>query len=810
MKKTLALLLVVVMVCALFAGCKPEPAESVKKGEFTYNSYTTALGNNWNPHSWETNGDSGILGYLETPFVDMSIKDSENGVYQWIYLAADSIEDVTKDHKDDLDKYKVTLPEGKTSADIEAGYVYEIKLNQKMKWENGTAINADSYIYSMKQLLDPKMRNYRANLYYAGESAVAGGNAYFNSGAPIYDAMPAGSDLADGTAYITTSGTTTFTSSYTLQQLNTSYLGGAHDAIVNALAEKENIFGYAPVTAENVEAVKALLNDCMALFGLDAAAGAEYIHEWFVKDNGEKWPEVAYDGTVGCYKVDDYTIRYVCQTALEKPYFLTSCTSSWLVYEDYYEAGKDTSGNLVTTDYGTKMENTMSYGPYKIASLENDKQIVFVQNENWYDWEKVDDQLVSYTDFEVDGKKVQQYQATKIVIDVIAEPASQKSAFLKGDLTDWAPEADDLITYGTSEQMYKADETYTMSFFFNTDVKALQEMDASKGNKNSVVLSNVDFRKAMSLAIDRADWVKTTAGYTPAFSLMNKLYHYDVYNDPESSYRRSDAAMQAICNLYGVEYGEGKAYATLKEAHDAINGYNLTEAKNLMKAACDKLVADGLYKAGEDITINIGWAKGAITTADEAQVTQLEAYFNAAVEGSGFGKIDLVAVGSIDDRYGAVPSGEYAIGYGAWGGAAFYPFRNFQVYCDPDQYSINEAACWDPKTETLTLTVAGKEETLTWQEWSQSMVGTGKFANLDNAEKLKITAAMEEAYLKFYYRIPMASSTVCSMLAYKVSYYTEDYNIMYGWGGLRLLKFNYNDAEWAEYVASQGGTLSYE
>ena len=37
---------------------------------------------------------------------------------------------------------------------------------------------------------------------------------------------------------------------------------------------------------------------------------------------------------------------------------------------------------------------------------------------------------------------------------------------------------------------------------------------------------------------------------------MNDLYFYDVYNDPNSRYRDTDEAMQAICDLYGVKYGE--------------------------------------------------------------------------------------------------------------------------------------------------------------------------------------------------------------------------------------------------------------
>jgi oligopeptide transport system substrate-binding protein len=291
---------------------------------------------------------------------------------------------------------------------------------------------------------------------------------------------------------------------------------------------------------------------------------------------------------------------------------------------------------------------------------------------------------------------------------------------------------------------------------------------------------------------------------------MNNLYFYDVYNDPTSSYRSSEPAMQAICNLYGVEYGEGTPYATLRDAYLSINGYNLTEAQALMKAACDELVAEGLYKAGDAIHIRIGYKKGALENADNQQVELMNKYINAAAEGSGFGPITLEPIGNIDDRYAAVPAGEYAIGYGAWGGAAFYPFRNMQVYCDTEQYSINEAACWDPATETLTINVNGEDVTMTWYEWSGALIGTGRFNEADFETKLKVTATMEEEFLKKYYRIPLAGSCICEMLSYQCQYYTEDYNIMYGFGGIQLMKYNYSDAQWAEYVQSQGGTLSYE
>lgn len=824
MKKYIAVLLALLMCGGVLTGCRSRGETGRNDAElsgavpsYTYNSAVNALGSSWNPHTWETNADNTILSYISTPFCAMSVLDSENGVYQWVYEMADSITDVTKEHKDDLIRYHVTLQEGRTADNTESGYVFEIKLNPDAKWQDGTPINADSYIYSMQQLLNPRMKNYRANLYVAGESALAGAESYYYAGSAVWldtaGAYPIDSlTKADDGSYTTAEGMpiriavksalSHLGGSSLEDYVNTygeAYFGQDGYSSLAALCDSE---GNVTLTDETL----AYLTDCItanAEWGETEADARHYLLY------GMTYPEADYD-TVGCYKADDYTIRYVTQNYIDINYFLTSCTSTWLVYEPLYEAGKDSSGELVTTDYGTSAGTTMSCGPYRIASLQADRQIVFVQNENWFGWEKDENgSLVSYTNFEVDGERRQQYRTTRIVIDVMEESA-MKQAFLKGEISEWSPSADELTAYASSEQLYKVDETYTMSFFFNTDIDALRTMDTSRGNTNSVVLSNKNFRKAFSRAVNRAEFVTATPGYKPTFALMNNLYFYDIYNDPSSSYRGSDEAKLAVTNLYGVEFGAGKAYATLNEAHDSVTGYNLTEARNLMKTACGELVADGLYTAGSDIVIRIGWSKAALQTSDNNQIALMNKYINAAAEGSGFGKITLEGVGSIEDRYGAVPAGEYAVGYGAWGGAAFYPFRNLQVYCDTDQYEINEAACWDPAAEMLTLTVNGEKVTMSWKEWSGALIGSGRFTEADNKTKLAVTAQLEQLYLEKYYRIPLCSTTTCSILSYKNSYYTKDYNIMYGFGGLRLMNYHYSDAEWSAFLAEQGGTLKYE
>lgn len=698
--KILVFLLALVMVISCFAGCKPKDSgtddtkPTEQKKEYTFKTYTAQLGTNWNPHTWKTENDSAILQYLETPLVMKAIADSEEGTYQWAYKAAESISDVTAGNKNDLTKYQVTLPAGKTADQVSEGYVFEIKLNPDMMWEDGTAINADTYIYSMEALLNPITKNYRASQYCTGTAAVAGGNAY-NSGSS--------SDFA---------------------------------------------------------------------------------------------------ATVGCYKVDEFTIHYVTQSQTDINEFLNACTSNWLVYEGLYATD--------AAKYATSKETTMSYGPYKIDSLQAGKQIVLVQNENYYQYEKqADGTLYAETDYEVDGEAVQAYQTTKIVVDVMTNEAAQQ-AFLKGELSEWIPTADEMTAYNTSERMYLEAETDTYSFFFNTNLDALKEMDQSKGNQNSIVLSNQNFRKAFSLAINRGDWVTATPGYKPSYTLINEQFYYNIYNDPRSTYRGSPQAMQAMVDLYGLHWVDGSQYNTLPEAHTAITGYDLAKAKELMKTACKELVNTAAYTVGQDIKIRVAYTDGPMDDSCQAQIEKVNGYLNAAAEGSGFGKITLVGEGDIQSRYEKVPAGEYAIGYGAMGGEAQYPFHVMQKFCETQGNKIQELGCWNPATEELTITLENKKVTKTWQDWARSLVGAGSYADAAYGIKLEITARMEEALLAKYYRIPVAASCTAFLQSYQAEYYTDTYNIMYGFGGLELMTYNYTDAQWAEHVAKEGGTLNYE
>ena len=495
--------------------------------------------------------------------------------------------------------------------------------------------------------------------------------------------------------------------------------------------------------------------------------------------------EDVFEETVGFYAVDDWTLRYVCQEKTTKQELMIALAEPFLVEPVLHESDLHS--------YGTSRATTLSCGPYRLTQAENN-EFVLVQNERYWEYRKEDGRLVSTTSFQVDGKNLPQYQTTTIHITANMTEEAARQAYQEGRIDFWNAGETDSAAHLTSQNLYSKQESFTLRLFFNTDASVLQDLDLA-GNKNSIVLSNESFRKAVSLAIDRAQWVTATEGYTPALGLVNALS----YSDDTTHYRETAAGMKAICGLYGVSLPEDATLAQVKDAYDALTGYDLAQAQRLMRESCQELVAEKLYREGAPIHIRIAWKNGKITEADRAQAAILEQQLNAAMEGSGFGKLTLEPVNGGENRYSAVANGRYAVGLGAWGGNLFDPYAALALYCDSD---CHEGGCWDPKKEKLTLTVAGKEYKKAWSWWTQNLCDGGELATLEPETRLALLATLEQKLLEKYYTIPLAGTADCFLLSEKVSCYTDDYTLFGGFGGLRLLQYKYNDAQWQAHLES--------
>lgn len=768
-----------------------EAIERVGEKQYTLREYIEVSPSTWNVHTWETNGDSYIFGYTEIGWVDSTMKSE--GEYQWTYEMADAIEDITTQATAE-DKAKWNITDDQTW-----GRMYKITLNKNAKWEDGTPITADTYIYSMQQLLSSEMKNTRADLYWNGENAVYNGEMWFKqdkigskSFAPIGDLgfASAGEAIAAG---------------YELYIDLGNFWGVAAEDGSTVLPVTDETLIRDPAIEEGQPEDYVSAKYLYETYLADGAPYATYASAYLMFVAGEikkiDWSDV------GLYKLSDYELVYVTQKPNSMFNFLVSGSSLWLVYEPLYEAGKKTVENLVTTNYGTSLDTYKGYGPYKLATYEQDKQIRFVRNENWYGW--------------TDGKHEGQFQTTQIQCDIISDHATVLQMFNKGELDTVELTADDLEEYGSSDYLLKTPESYTMRFFFNTNLDVLKKLEAERNDGNNIqILSIQEFRKAMSWCFDRETWAKeVTAGEIPQVSLLSTLYFYDVENNPKSVYRNSEQAMKGIVDYYGLTYGEGQRYETLEEAYRACTGFDLDKARELFTEAYNKAIEQGIYKDGQNIVIHVGAAKGAETNTLAKQEKKFNDFLKAGTQGTPLeGKVSVKYIYNLNDRYGDVADGLRECGYGGLGGATFYPYRGFNSYIDAENAvggKISEGN-FDAKKVMVTITYdfngdgTPEEVTDTLFNWNASLNAGGKYDAAPHELKLTILSAIEVTILKECHTFPITVTASVTLYSKKIKYATTNYNVMYGYGGVRLMTYNYSDYEWAQYVASQGGTLNYK
>lgn len=817
MKRLTAVLLVLVMVlgAVLLSACNTDPnnvsenigdesdvsgevstpAETISKvpyagnadkdyrdeAEYTYLDYiggTTGL--NWNPHQWETNDDSYVLGYITTALYDFVLNEDLSGYAIICEAAADYPVDVTGEY---VGQYGI--------AEGESGKAWKISLNPDVKWSDGTQINAETYVYSMKQLLDPVALNRRADSFYSGDFEVVNAKAYFYDGKTSYSLV--GSGLEDAYANNTT---------LYIDMWGFYGLQGCTDAEGNECPQYVAIDDttlWRDLAVEEGE-------DGDWVSGKDVydgyfAAGAAY--ESYAPDYlyvASSLPKVEWD-EVGIKALDDYTILIVTAKPIAEPDFYVPyhLSSTWLVKKDLYESCQtwfDAEGNEVeagsenavsiTNTYCTSVDTSACYGPYDLTYYELDKQLTFTRNSNWFGYS--------------DGKHYGQFQTDTISCQVISEHKTALQAFLAGEVDGIGLDATDMETYSASDRLLYTPESYTTKISFNTDLEKLQEIGG-----NAVVLTIPEFRQAFSLAIDREKFCQeNTASHEPGYGLLNYMYCYNPFTG--ELYRDSDYAMKAIVDLYGIEYGEGKDYETLEDAYDAITGYEPETAKTLMATAAQKAIDEGLWDGTSDVVLDFR-----VYSSDETYVKMFN-FFNDAIKavavGSAFeGKISLQMTED-PDYYESMYSGNATIIFTTWGGAAMSPFTMlYQCYCDAADGSGNQME-YGYHTENVMVEATFAEQTIStslqnWAHWCNGddveaiTPKLGNFADYTYAERCELFAQLEYTYLNSFVTVPVYYRNSASMLSRKLDYATTTYLQLVGYGGIRYATYNYTDAEWA-------------
>ena len=807
----IAMVLVVVLCASVLTACKKDKGnddENVTKPGtgwedpkmYTMREYTSQMPSQWCTILSSDNVNNEMESYFTSAFYEFNYKFDANGkivpgAYTVEYSAATKLEDVTKKY---AGQYGL-------AADAEKGQAFAMTLRNDLKWDDGTPIKATDFVYSMSQQLSPKYLFATASNYYSGNYVIHNAQNYVKQGQkgmfPAYSVMKE-YNVADDAKLI-----------YSTTNSRVAEKGFTPEVIVA-------VFGIEGMT---VEKINALNGKSLADIKKDAALNETWealLGAWKTDPNEEldffeteyEYPAMDFS-EVGYFVGDnEYELVMVIDGTLnpldaegnltyEAGYYF----SGWpLVKKDLWERCEDQSKTPYANSYCTTLEKSASWGPYKLTNYQDQKTYTVSRNDKWFGYG-----LPQYAN---------QYQTDAIVTEKIEEWDTAWLAFQKGNLDDIGMDVKIAADYRTSKRAYFTPETYT--FDLNIQSNATSKTD----KRNNLLLNYADFRKAISLSLDRDDYcAKNNPSSQAALGLLNSMYYNDVENG--KVYRDSIQAKEAILNAYGAtknadgswKVGE-TTYTDIEDALDATTGYNLTLARQLVENAVAQAKKDGKYSDGDEIILTYG------IETQTANTDRVKNWFQAAFDNMTKG---TSIEGKVKIEYFMFSSatwskqfedGEYDLCFSAWGNA---PFNPAYLLCETQISEDNRyAKKWDPKTVSVTVKATPDADhkdgiyTYNLEQWRLILQGKDgcpvNFKNFPMEDQLTALGAVETAILKEYYSIPVFSRYSASLMGYKVDYVSYEYNTFMGYGGIRYMTFNYDDTAWAEFVASNNNILNYK
>lgn len=811
----IAMVLVVVLCASVLTACKKDKGNGdgnvTKPGTgwedpkmYTMREYTAQMPSQWCTILTSDNVNNAMESYFTSSFYEFNYKFDANGkivpgAYTVEYSASTKLEDVTKKY---AGKYGL-------AADAEKGQAFAMTLRKDLTWDDGTPIKAADFVYTMSQQLSPKYLFATASNYYSGNYVIHNAQNYVKQGQK--GIFPASSVLTvynasdDAKLIFTLNGNDSYVADYlTSNGVNPqAYVAQAAKVTVDALKAIEG------KSLAEIKADATMLATWTAVLGWWQTEPNEELH--FFKMEYEypamDFSEVGYfvgDNEYELVMVIDGTLNPLDaegNLTYEAGYYF----SNWpLVKKDLWERCEDQSKTPYANSYCTTQEKSASWGPYKLTNYQDQKTYTVSRNDKWFGYG-----LPQYAN---------QYQTDAIVTEKIEEWDTAWLAFQKGNLDGIGMNVKIAADYRTSKRAYFTPETWTF------DLNIQSNANSRTDKRNNLLLNYADFRKAISLSLDRDDYcAKNNPSSQAALGLLNSMYYYDVENG--KVYRESIQAKEAILNAYGAtknadgswKVGE-TTYTDIEDALDATTGYNLTLARQLVENAIAQAKTDGKYSDGEEIILTYG------IETQSADTDRVKNWFQAAFDNMTKGtsiegkvKIEYFMFSSAtwSEQFSA---GEYDLCFGAWGNAAFNPaylLCETQI-SDENRYAVK----WDPTTVEVTVKATPDDKhkdgnyTYNLAQWRLILQGKDgcpvNFKNFPMEDQLAALGAVETAILKEYYSIPVFSRYSASLMGYKVDYISYEYNTFMGYGGIRYMTFNYDDTAWAEFVASNNNILNYK
>ena len=591
-------LLSALMICAVSASCTPrgagadtdsvesEPPRLSESGHklaafeddgdtYTYRISVGELPTSWNRHRDGGDGAELLLGYTTDTLYKYEYNEDFTGFTVVPSMAEDYPDDVSGEY---AGSYGIE--------DGETGRAYRIRLRAGLRYDTGDAITADDFESSARLLLGDS-ESVLAETFFD----IVGAEDYFYGGryvlrAFISDDADSGEYVDDG-EFTESDGILYYDGMKLLLDMNDGggwsvlslrdyadahYLDGEDaGAAYEKLSAAARDDGIVEMTRELVDALRICIAALDGYESVDAArdemgeyADVEFEEMLFL---GREYEKLDYEGNVGLFAESPHSLVLVFSEPRANDFWLLDrlATDLGLVYGPVYErcVGVNEAG----------VETYAGFGPYKLNVYAQGSRAMLERNEFWHGYGE--DEYIEGT-----------YMTDRVEITVAPDSERRLSMFLTGQLDECALEPSQARMYLGGSYTSRIEKAPVWIAALNPDLATLSELEKNAAptqagrEVNKTILTIPEFRRALSLSIDRDGFVRTLS---PTSSPATGLFSRATVARPDLgvAYRDTDEGRGALSF-----YPDG-----------AVDGFDTNAARALFDDAYETVVSEGLLSA---------------------------------------------------------------------------------------------------------------------------------------------------------------------------------------------------------------------